>query len=252
MDQSSTVGQIARLTGVSVRTLHHYDQIGLVSSAERSDSGYRLYGPREVARLQEVLLFRELVFGLGEIKQMVDRPGYDRLSALARQRRMLDAKAEHILAMVDAVDAAIEAERHGTGMSSEEMLGVFGEFDPAEHDEEARERWGETDAYRESSRRTAGYSRQHWERMKRESGEIDDTFISLMGAGAAPDSPEAMAAAERHREHITRWFYDCTPAMHAGLGQMYVADPRFAANIDEAEEGLAAYMAAAIAANTTG
>ncbi|MCJ7725818.1 MAG: MerR family transcriptional regulator, partial [Acidimicrobiia bacterium] len=151
MNELATVGDISRLTGMSIRTLHHYDEIGLVVPGERSNAGYRLYGPSEVARLQEVLFFRELGFGLGEIKRMVDRPDYDRATALQRQRRLMETKAEHLLAMIDALDAAVEAGRHGTPMSNEDMLGVFGDFDPAEHQAEARERWGDTAAYRESA-----------------------------------------------------------------------------------------------------
>jgi DNA-binding transcriptional MerR regulator len=249
MNDQATVGDIARLTGVSVRTLHHYDEIGLVVPRERSEAGYRLYGPSEVARLQEVLFFRELGFGLGEIKRLVERPDYDRATALQRQRRLLDTKAEHLLAMIDALDAAVEAERHGTPMSNEDMLGVFGDFDPAEHEAEARERWGDTDAYRESARRTARYGRADWEQMGRESAEIDQAFLALMAAGVPADSSEAMEIAERHRNHITKWFYECTSEIHVGLGQMYVADSRFTERIDRAGEGLAAYMSAAIEAN---
>lgn len=135
------------------------------------------------------------------------------------------------------------------GMTNEEMLEVFGGFDPSRYEEEAKQRWGDTEAYRESSRRTARYGRADWERIKQEGAEINDAFLALMQAGIPATSPEAGRVAERHRAYISKWFYRCTPEIHAGLGQMYVADPRFTESIDRAGPGLAAYMSEAIAAN---
>lgn len=246
-EQAVTVGVLARLAGVTVRTLHHYDEIGLVSPEERSEAGYRLYGHLQVQRLQEVLFFRELGFALDQIRQIIGQPSYDRPSALGRQRELLELRADRLLNMIDAIDHAIEIEREGNIMTNEEMLEVFDGFDPAEHEEEAKERWGETEAYQESARRTSSYTKQDWERIKAENAEINDAFLALMEAGTPADSAEARAVAERHRGHITKWFYECTPEIHAGLGQMYVADARFTENIDKAGAGLARYMAAAIA-----
>jgi DNA-binding transcriptional MerR regulator len=244
-----TVGEVARLAGLTVRTLHHYDEIGLLVPAERTNAGYRLYRRSEVERLQEVLLFRELGFGLEAIKEIVNRPGYDRTAALLRQRELLEAKAERLLEMIDAVDVVVESERQGMAMNNEEMLEVLDGYVPAEYEAEVRERWGETGAYQESVRRTATYTKQEWEQMGREADEINDAFLALMEAGAPADSAEAMALAERHRSHISKWFYECTPEMHTGLGSMYVADSRFTENIDKAGEGLARYLSDAIAAN---
>ena len=125
----------------------------------------------------------------------------------------------------------------------------FGHFDPDEHEAEVRERWGDTDAYRQSARRTAGYGKPDWEQLERESDEIYAALAALLEAGVAPDSAAAGNLAERHRAHITRWFYDCTPAIHAGLGEMYMADPRFTAGLDRHAPGLARFLADAIAAN---
>lgn len=244
-----TVGALARMAGVTVRTLHHYDEIGLVVPPGRTAAGYRTYGRAEVERLQEVLFFRELGFALDEIKQIVSRPGYDRATVLERQRELLEARAEHLLVLVDAVDRAVRAERSGTTMTNEEMLDVFGDFDPAEYNEEAEERWGNSDAYKQSAARTARYTKQDWETIKAENDAIYQRFLGLMAAGEAAEGGAAMDEAEEHRAHITRWYYDCPKTMHAGLGQMYVADARFKENIDEAGEGLAEYMCAAIAAN---
>jgi DNA-binding transcriptional MerR regulator len=247
--QGLTIGAIARLAGVTVRTLHHYDRIGLVVPGERTDGGYRLYGRRQVERLQEVLFFRELGFGLEEIRRIVDEPSYDRAAALARQRTLLVERAGHLQDLIEAVDGALDAEKRGTRMTNEEMLEVFGDFDPSQYEEEARQRWGDTEAYRESARRTSRYTKADWQQIGREGAEINAAFLALMEAGSPAADPAAAAVAERHRAYISKWFYECSPEIHAGLGAMYVADPRFTASIDRAGPGLARYMSEAIAAN---
>ena len=244
-----TVGEIARLAGLTVRTLHHYDEIGLLVPGGRSDAGYRLYGPGDVERLQEVLFFRELGFALDEIRTIVGEPGYDRTSALRRQRELLETKTERLFDMLDAIDIALESERMGLPMSSEEMLEVFGGFDPADHEAEVLERWGDTEAYRESAMRTADYTKADWERLGAEANAINQALIELMESGVPASGEEAMDLAERHRTHISRWFYECTSEIHAALGRMYVEDQRFTDNIDRAAPGLARYLSEAIAAN---
>ena len=245
-----TVGGLARLAGVTVRTLHHYDEIGLVVPGGRTRAGYRTYGTEEVERLQEVLFFRALGFGLDDIKRIISQPGYNRAEALHRQRQMLESQADHLLALIDSVERALQAERTGIKMSNEDALGVFGDFDPAEYEEEAKQRWGETEAYQQSARRTARYTKQDWELLKAEVDGIYRRFLALMAGGSPPGAAAPMDVAEEHRAHISRWFYDCSKETHAGLGQMYLADVRFKENIDKAGEGLAEYMSAAIAANS--
>lgn len=244
-----TIGDVARLAGVTVRTLHHYDAIGLVTPEQRADNGYRLYGRAEIERLQEVLFLRALGFALDEIGAIVEQPDYNRREALHRQRDLLEAKADHLLTLADAVGAAIRAEETGMKLTNEEMLEVFGEFDPREYQAEARERWGSTDAYHQSAQRTARYTKADWEQIGAEADEINQRFLALLAAKEPPESEQAMDLAEAHRAHISKWFYDCPIEMHAGLGQMYVADERFTKNIDKAGDGLAQYMAEAIAAN---
>lgn len=239
-----TVGVVSDLAGVTVRTLHHYDEIGLVVPAGRTDAGYRTYGPGEVERLQEVLFFRELGFGLDEIKAVMEDPNYSRTEALEKQRALLEQRADRLLRLMDAVDIAVLAERTGIKMSSEEMLDVFNEYE-----QEAKERWGHTEAYKQSAQRTSSYTKQDWNNIKAEVDGIYDSFLALMVDGVAADAPAAMAVAEQHRAHITRWFYECPLEVHAGLGQMYMDDERFQTNIDKAGDGLARYMSQAMAAN---
>lgn len=248
-DTPMTVGSLAALAGVTVRTLHHYDGMGLVRPSARSEAGYRLYDERDVDRLQEVLFFRELGFGLDEIRRILDDPGYRRADALRRQRELLASKAERLHGVIAHVDRALEAERTGMRLTPEEKLEVFGDFEPERYEQEARERWSDTDAYRESNRRVASYSKADWLRLRAEAAEINRAMLDLMALGVAADDPRATALAERHRAHITRWFYECSQEMHAALAEMYVGDARFRESIDRAGEGLAAYLAAAIRAN---
>ena len=243
------IGATARLAGLTVRTLHHYDDIGLVSPSQRTTSGYRLYGRQQIERLREVLFPREIGMALDDIQQVMDEPNHQRQEALGKQRRLLIAKAEQLLATVELIDRTLEVDGKGILMKPEEMLDVFGNFDPAEHHAEAEERWGGTDAWTESDRRVASYTKTDWLQIKDESTAINRQFLDLMAKDIAADSVAARGLAEVHRNHISKWFYDCTPEIHAGLGQMYVSDLRFKENIDKEAEGLAEYLSAAIAAN---
>ena len=244
-----TVGEVAELAGVTVRTLHHYDELGLLSPSGRSDAGYRLYSHEDLARLREILIWRSLGFPLTEISALLDDPGHDRLAALERQRELVEREIERLGALAAAVDAAIAAHRDGDEMEVDTM---FEGFDPTEYEEEARERWGHTEAYQESARRAARYGEAEWREIRREADEIVDGLAGLLRGGEPADGPGARALAERHREHLSRWFYPCSPVMHRGLGEMYVADERFTATYEAVAPGLAPYVRAAILANAEG
>ncbi|MDP2181654.1 MAG: MerR family transcriptional regulator [Actinomycetota bacterium] len=244
-----TVGEVARVAGISVRTLHHYDEIGLLRPTGRSDAGYRLYENDDLALLQQIMFFRELGFGLPEIGRITGDPAFDRLDALRMQRRMLEGKSAQLAHMIDAVDAAIASAQKGVTMAKEDMFEAFGEFDPAKYEDEVRERWGETDAYKESAKRTARYTKEDWKRFKDESEEIGLSIAALMDEGVASDDPRAMDAVERYRLQIDQWFYPCSHEMHVGLGEMYVADPRFTAAYEKVHVGMAQFVCDAIRAN---
>jgi DNA-binding transcriptional MerR regulator len=235
-----TVSEVAALTGVTVRTLHHYDEIGLLSPRERSEAGYRLYRYEDLERLREILVWRELGFTLGDIAALLDDPGHDQLSALRRQRALVHADLGRLGAVASLLDEAIAARERGTRQTEEEM------FDPAAHQAEARERWGQTDAYKESARRTATYGDAEWTAIKAESESLVGEYAALMARGVAAGDAGARAVAERHRAHIARWFYECSPEMHRRLGEMYVTDERFRRNYDNVAPGLALYVRDAI------
>jgi len=241
-----TVGDVSKMARVSVRTLHHYDEIGLVKPSSRTEAGYRLYTPRDLERLQQVLFHRELGFALEDIARMLADPAFDRRRALVAQRDLLLKRAEQAHALVGLIDKTLAALDGEQAMSDEDL---FNGFDPSQYEEEAKQRWGGTPAYEESVRRARSYKKEDWKALGAEGAAINDAFVAAMDAGVPATHVQAMDAAERHRQHISRWFYPCSFEIHVGLGEMYVADPRFAANYEPLRTGLAAYIRDAIAAN---
>jgi DNA-binding transcriptional MerR regulator len=246
---SYSVGAVARLSGVTVRTLHHYDDIGLLSPGGRTAAGYRRYSEADLDRLQQILGYRELGFPLEQIATILAGPDTDPMEHLRRQHRLLLERLERLRKMVDALEFMMEAQQMGIRLTPQERFEVFGDFDPDEHAAEAEQRWGGTDAYRESQRRAASYTKDDWHRIRNETGRLYERAAGLMRAGVAAGSAAAMDLAEEHRDQISRWFYDCSYEIHRGLGEMYVADARFTATIDAAAPGLAAYLRDAILAN---
>jgi MerR family transcriptional regulator, thiopeptide resistance regulator len=247
-DQRWTVGEVARLAKVTVRTLHHYDEIGLLSPVGRSEAGYRLYDADDLTRLHRILLFRELDFSLEAVARLMDDPAFDPAEALRAQRELLLDRARRVASIVEAVDRTLLALEEGRTMSAAEMFEGFEALDRVALQQEAEARWGETEAYRESMRRTKGFTKGDRARIKAESEAIEQALADLMAEGRVPDSEKAMEQAEAHRAHIGN-FYECSHTMHVALADMYEADPRFRQHYDRRAEGLASYVAAAIRAN---
>jgi DNA-binding transcriptional MerR regulator len=246
---SLTVGAVARLAGITVRTLHHYDEIGLLKPNGRSDAGYRRYAEADLERLQRILFYRELGFGLDQIKDAMTDGEADASAHLRRQHAMLLDRIGRLQRLASAVEKAIEARTMGINLTPEERFEVFGDHDPDQYAAEVEERWGDTDAYRESMRRTRGYRKADWQRIKDEGQAVLDGFAAAFGAGQPADSPEAMEAAEAHRLQIDRNFYPCSYQMQVGLAEMYLADPRFTATYENVAPGMAQYVHDAIKAN---
>jgi MerR family transcriptional regulator, thiopeptide resistance regulator len=244
-----TVGAVARLAGITVRTLHHYDEIGLLSPGARSQAGYRHYDDADLDRLQRILFYRELGFGLDDIKTVMTDGTADASAHLRRQHAMLVDRIARLRRMAAAVEKAMEARTMGINLTPEERFEVFGEFDPDQYAAEVEERWGATDAYKESQRRVATYSKADWHRIRAEGNAAVDQLVAAMQAGKPADSPEAMAGAEAHRRQIDDWFYPCPSQMHVGLAEMYLADPRFSATYEKIAPGLAQFVHDAIKAN---
>ncbi|WP_440102480.1 MerR family transcriptional regulator [Streptosporangium sp. H16] len=243
------VGQVARIASVSVRTLHHYDEIGLVSPGRRTAAGYRRYTEADLQRLQHVLFYRELGFALEEITAILDDPATDTLAHLRRQHELLTRRIDRLRAMADAVEHAMEANILSIPLTPQERFEIFGGFVPEDHDEEARRRWGAGDAWRQARARTAAMTRADWARFTEEAARTVRDFTEAYLAGLPAGGPRAMELAERHRAHLTRWCYDCSYDLHRGLGDMYIADRRFAAVYEASAAGLTAYIRDAIHAN---
>lgn len=241
-----TVSELADLAGVTVRTLHHYDQIGLLTPTGRTDAGYRLYDHDDLLRLQQIMVWRELGFGLAEIRALLDDPGYDLAAALADQRAALAARVDELSLVLKRVDDALAEVRGGAPIQEETM---FEGFDNAEYEAEAEERWGDTDAYHQSRERVGRMTDAEKQQIAEEGIAHARRMAEAFTAGVPADGEQAMDLAEEARLAIDQRFYDCSHEMHANLGEMYVADPRFTAYYDQHAEGLAVWFRDAILAN---
>lgn len=240
-----TVGELAKKAGVSARTLRYYDQAGLLKPDRVTDAGYRLYGDEAVPALMQILFFRELDFSIGEILRLRSRPDYDAREALERQRALLTLRRDRLNRLIALAGRAMEGEVI-MDLNAFDMAEI--EEAKAKYQQEARERWGDTDAWKQSQEKAARYGKADWARISRETKEVFEGFAKLHQAGAAADSPEAAALVRQWQGVITRNFYDCTDEMLLGLAAMYEADERFAKNIDKSGPGTAAFMTAAIRA----
>ncbi|WP_373140590.1 MerR family transcriptional regulator [Mycobacterium marinum] len=243
-----TVGQVAERFGITVRTLHHYDEIGLLIPSRRAASGYRVYTSADLTRLSQVIVYHRLELPLDEIARLLDEG--NAVSHLVRQRERVMARLDEMKDLVEAIDLALEKAMTNTPMTDDDMRELFGDgFD--DYRAETEQKWGETAEWKESQRRTKSYGRDKWVRIKAEGQAIEKALSDAFRAGLPADSEEAMNAAEQHRRHVNRWFYDCPPAFHRNLGDMYVSDPRYIATYDESFglPGLAAYCREAIHAN---
>nr|WP_202111749.1 MerR family transcriptional regulator [Saccharibacillus sp. WB 17] len=237
------VKEVSQLAGISVRALHHYDEIGLLRPERTAEAGYRLYAEQDLERLQQILFFRELGFTLQEIRGILDDPAFDRLEALELQRRLLERKLEQTRRMIDNIDRTIRHAKGEIGMTDEQRFEGI-EFTNDPYEREARERWG--DARIDESKkklaeaaRTPGLSAE----LQR---EWEERVQSL--AGIRHEHPASLIA----QQEIGRWcdflhhFGTYSPEALAGLGRLYTEDERFTAHLDRYGAGLAAFMGAAM------
>jgi DNA-binding transcriptional MerR regulator len=241
-----TVGQVAERFAITVRTLHHYDEVGLLSPSERTRAGYRLYTDGDLTRLQHIVVYRRLGFALEDVALLLENPE-GAAEHLRRQRAAVLHRLDEMRDLVTAIDRALEREMNNQPATPDDLKELFGDgFHDAQA--EAEERWGETDAWRQSQERTKGYTKADWEEVKAESDRTHQAFTDAMDAGEPPTSEVAMDAAELHRASMQR-FYDCSYDMHRNLADMYVSDPRFTATYDEIRPGMSHYVRDAIRAN---
>ena len=232
------IKEFAELCGVSVRTLHYYDEIGLLHPSEVDEhTGYRFYDESALLRMQEVLFYRELDFSLKSIREILSSPNYDKEQALGEQKKLLILKKERLEKLICAIDDAMKGET------------IMAAFDHSEFDKyksEAKERWGSTAAYKEHSEKTKHYSKDKWNQLQEGMNEILGEFAVCMKQGAQPGAEEVQSLVKNLRSHISEHYYTCTMEILAGLGQMYVMDERFQNNIDQHADGTAKFISEAI------
>ena len=237
-----TVGAVAALTGISVRTLHHYDHIGLVVPSVRTAAGYRDYTDADIERLHLVLVYRSAGLPLEEIRTLLDDPTADVLTHLTRQHEVLLERTERLQHTIKAVEELMNAHRQGIQLTAEEQVELFGTTAFGdEYAAEAEERWGETDAWKQSQQRVSQFSKQDWGAIKAEGDALLKALAQAIRDGVEPGSARANELASRHRASIER-FYDCGDEMHRNLAEMYLADERFTRYYDDVEPGLAQFL----------
>lgn len=238
-----SISEMAKLSGVSVRTLHYYDEIGLLAPSEVvSETGYRYYNEDSLEKLQQILFYRELDFPLKEIVQIMNASDYNKEEALRKQRELLKLKRKRLDKLIGLLNANLKGD----------ITMSFNEFDTTEIDkakakyaEEVKERWGNTEAYVQSQKKTSKYSKEDWKRLNDGMDSLIKQFSECLNEN--PSSEKAQELVKNWQQYITDTYYDCTKEILAGLGQMYVADDRFTKNMDKYCEGTAKFISDAIA-----
>ncbi|GIM28257.1 MerR family transcriptional regulator [Clostridium polyendosporum] len=245
---SYKIKEVADMVGVSVRTLHHYDQIGLLKPESVTKAGYRLYAGRDLERLQQILFFKELDFNLQEIKNILDNPRFDRKQTLITHRELLLEKKKRLEKIIKSIDKTIESIEGGIEMNKKEMFDGFDMTEIERHKEkyaeETKQKYGNTDAYKESEKKTSKYTKDDWARIMAKGDQIYKKLAVLMDKD--PSDPQVQELVAEKRQYITDSFYNCTPEIFRGLGELYVYDERFTANIDKYKLGLAKFLSEAI------
>ena len=236
-----TVNEVSKISGISIRTLHYYDEIGLFPATDITEAGYRLYDEASLERLQQILLFKALEFPLKEIKAILESPDFDRSKVLEQQIELLELRKEHLQNLID----------FARGIKA---IGVkymsFDAFDTKKLDEyaaQAKASWGKTDAYKEFEEKDKGRSKQDQQMLAVEMMNIFKEFGEIKHL--APDCEEAIQLAKKLQDYITENYYTCTDQILSGLSKMYIAGGEFTTNIDKmGGEGTAAFAHDAIQA----
>ena len=232
----------AKLTGVSVRTLHYYDEIGLLKPAFVDEqNSYRFYDENSLSRMQEILFYRELDFSLKSILEILSSPDYDKQKAFSEQRKLLILKKERLERIINALD---DAQKGKVIMSAFDKSDY--EIAHKQYEIEAKQRWGNTDAYKEHTQKTANYTKDKWQDVNDGLMTVFAKFAECMKSGNATDSGEAQLLVNELKTYITENYYTCTNEILAGLGKMYIADERFKNNIDKHAVGTAEFVSKAI------
>lgn len=238
------INEVAKLTGVTVRTLHYYDEIGLLKPETVTEAGYRLYGDKELNTLQQILFFRELDFSLDTIKEIMTNPGYDRMEALNKHKELLIQKRERLNGLIGLLEQTLKGEKN---MSFQEFDMTEIEENKAAYAAEVKEKWGKTDAYGQYEKKTGAYTKMDWDNTNAGLMKQFEKFGALKEKGVK--SSEVMDCVAEFVQYMTEHFYECTDEILDGLGMMYSQDVRFMKNIDKVGgDGTAVFVGEAIQA----
>lgn len=236
------IKEFADFTGVSVRTLHYYDEIGLLKPATTDqNNGYRYYDKNNAERMFEIMFLRELDFSLSSIKDILSSPDYNKKEAFRKQKNLLTIKKQRLERLIEALDKAEKGEFDMKSLNNNDY-----EIAKNSYEKEAKEKWGHTDAYKQSQEKTAGYTKEKQDDVNAGLMDVFADFARAMNNGTTPESTEAEAIVKKLQPYITENFYNCTKEILSGLGEMYVLDERFKTNIDKYGEGTAEYARDAI------
>ena len=241
------VNEISKLTGVSIRMLHHYDKIGLLVPSEKTEKNYRLYSDEDIKKLYQILIFKELEFPLKEIKIILESSDFDRKEALKLQKDLMIKKKKRMDEIIQSINEVIN-NLEGDKKMSEKNFNVFNYKKVKEHQKkyeyETKAKYEKTNAYKECNEKTSNYSENDWKKICEEANYIYNELAKLMDRN--PEDKEVQDLVEKWRNHITDNYYECTIDIFRGLGIMYVADNRFKKNIDKTKDGLAEFLSKAI------
>ena len=238
-----TVSQLAKMAGVSVRTLHHYDHIGLLKPSGRTRAGYRLYGDTDLLRLQQILFFKELDIPLADVRQILDDPGFDQVAALGQHRQSLIGRIERLERLLKTIDKTLHRLTEGdVTLTDAELYEGFTTEQIERTKREARELYDPA-LVAESERRVKRMNRAEWDAVKAEGEALSTGLAALIER--QPGDPEVQALIARHHAWIEN-FYPCSAEVYRGLGQLYVEHPKFRAHYESYRPGLADFMAKAM------
>jgi DNA-binding transcriptional MerR regulator len=241
--QAYTVQQLADLAGVTVRTLHHYDQIGLLAPSSRTAAGYRLYQEDDLLRLQQILFFRELDFPLKEIQRILDDPAFDPIEAMLSHRRMLQERLKRLALLTKTIDKTIAQLTEATmTLTDAELYEGFSQKEIDSMKREVQERY-DPELVAESNRRVSRMSKAEWQAVRADGDAVSRRMAELMGHD--PADPQVQQTIARHHAWIEN-FYPCSAEIYRGLGELYTSDDRFRAHYEAYGPGLADFMQAAM------
>ena len=243
------VKEVSDITGLSVRMLHHYDKINLLKPDHVTEAGYRQYSDDDLSRLQQIFFLRELDFSLVAIKKMLNHSEDFYSELMVQQKQLLELKVERILRIIDNIDSTQKRLNKGESMTSKAMFDGFDnqeiQVQKEKYVKEVEEKWGHTQAYSQSKKRTAKYGPEDYKRIQEVTNATYANIVNKMDRDVSDKEIQALVG--DLRQGITDNFYECSLEIFEGLGKMYVEDPRFKKNLDQYGEGFAEYLSKAIA-----